>query len=473
MHRFLLDSDGTNFFAHTMTLDVEASVAEAVAACPAEVTTYLLCPNGCGKFYHPTRVGEVYPPAERLLELHRRGIDPFGLLLRALAAAGKETFITYRMNDVHGADDPDAPGTAGFKKRHPGLIVDPEGARQGSGGWMAHCLDYAQPPVQEYILATIEELLELYGDTIAGLQLDWLRFPRHLSGSTPEEVWEKRQVLTDFTAAVRRALDRRRPGLLLSARVPTNLPGWRRLGVDAGEWARQGLVDFLVATPFLVTDFAMPLGELRTELDPTRVPLYADLEFGHATQMHCPESLRAAALGLFGSGADGIYVFNFPCWTEYLAARPYHWLPDLATEAAAAAKPLLFSVSHERHRIPGIDQPGQLPAVLRPGSPLRAFLWLPPRALPARRALVNVHSGGDLTLKVNGRPGAELPHLRRAEVFPEYVSPAGHPAPRPRDEDCRVYEVDPAALRPGDNELVLSSGAAGDLEIQKINLGLW
>ena len=49
--------------------------------------------------------------------------------------------------------------------------------------------------------------------------------------------------------------------------------------------------------------------------------------------------------------------YHFPCWTEHLAARPYHWLPP--------------------------------------------------------RALVNAPSGGDLGLEVNGRAAAELPHLRR------------------------------------------------------------
>jgi len=476
MHRFLLDSDGSNFFGHTMTLDAEASVAETVTELPDEVTTYLLCPNGCGRFYHPTRVGEVYPAATRLVELHGQGIDPFGMLLRAVRATGRETLITYRMNDVHGADDPDAPGTADFKRQHPDLIVDAAGARDGTGGWMAHCLDYSQPAVQEYILATIRELLDLYGDTIDGLQLDWLRFPRHLSGS-PDQVWEKRGALTQFTAAVRAELDRTRPGLRLGARVPTHVAGWHQLGTDAAEWARRGLVDFLVATPFLVSDFHMPFAEMRTELQAGMggggVPLYADIEFGHATQMHSPESLRAAALGLYGSGADGMYVFNFPCWTEYIGARPYHWLTQINTEEAAAAKPLLYSVPHQNHRVAEVDLAGQLPAALGAGGEASFHLWLPERSLPARRALALVHSGGDVCLRVNGAAAEELPHLRRAELFPEYVSPSEHPAPRPADEDCRLFAVVVGSLRPGDNDLELTSVADAELEILKINLGLW
>lgn len=469
--RFLLDNDGTNFFVHTMTDDAERSIAKVVEACPSEVTTYLLCPNGCGKFYYPTRIGEVYAPARRLLALHARGIDPFGLFLQALQRAGKETFITYRLNDVHGADDPEHPGIAEFKKRHPEFVVDPESVARGERNWMAYCLDFSRPQVQEYILSTIRELIERY--EFDGFQLDWMRFPRHLSG-TPEEVWNKRSALTEFTARVKELLGQQRPGALLSARVPTNLAGWHYLGVDVAEWTRQGLVDFLVATPFLTTEFEMPIGQLRAALSEPSVPLYADVEFGHGSQFHCPESLRAAASGLFACGAEGIYLFNFPCWTEYLGATPYDWISPLSTPARAAQKPLLFSVSHVRHRLPHIDLPAQLPASLRVGGHLELELSLPPAALPARRAALLVHSGGDLTLKVNDQDQDEHPLLRRAELFVEYIPQEDQGIPlRPRPLDCRFFEIAPEVLRPGSNRLQFFNLDTRDLQLERVNLGLW
>ena len=469
--RFLLDNDGSNFFAHTMTDDVDASIAAAVDACPDAVTTYLLCPNGCGKFYYPTRIGQVYPPARRLPDLHARGIDPFGLFLQALRRSGKETFITYRMNDVHGADDSDHPGTAAFKKQHPEWIVDPEGAARGEGGWMAHCLDYSRPEVQDYILSTISELLELY--EVDGFQLDWLRFPRHLSGS-PEEVWKKRTCLTSFTARVRSLIQEKNPAIRLSARVPTHLSGCRYLGTDIAEWTRQGLVDFLVATPFLTTDFHMPIPELRAALDDNSVPIYADIEFGHGPQIHCPESLRAAAAGLFACQADGIYVFNFPCWTEYIGARPYDWIPHLANPETAAQKPLLFSVSHTRHRVPHVDQAGQLPAALNIGGRLELELYLPAHALPADRVAVLVHSRGDLTLKINDIDAVEHPLLRRAELFVEYIPQDDQGSvQRPSNQDCRFFQIEPTALRSGRNVLKLFNTALRDLSIERVNLGIW
>ncbi len=476
MHRFLLDNDGSNFFCHTMGDSVEASIAEAVADCPSEVSTYLLCATGAGKFYDPTQVGEVVVEdyakvgrEGRLQELHTRGQDPFGLFLQALRRAGKETFITYRMNDVHHADQPDHPAIPAFRKAHPEMIVDHPAVLAGKADWMAYCMDYTHTAVREYILATLAELIDRY--EVEGLQLDWLRFPRHLSGK-PEEVWEKREILTEFTARVRELIKRSGKPMLLAARVPTSPDGCQRVGLDIGAWTARGLVDFLVATPFLTTDFSMPIRQLRASLGLHPVPLYADIEFGHSNQVHCPESLRAAALGLLAGGADGIYLFNFPCWTEYLGSRPYHWIGDLSEDARAVQKPLLFSVPHRLWRLPHIDLPAQLPASLPAGGSLSLSLSLPAAALPARRALVLVHGGGDLGCSLNGQPLAELPYLRRTELFVEYRDEALK-AHWPAAADCRLFQAEPSLLRPGENHLLLNNSAGAELELRRVNLGLW
>ena len=470
-HRFSLDNDGTNFFAHIMTDDVEDSIAAAVALCPAQVTTYFLCPNASGKFYYPTRIGEVDPATQRLAALHKQGKDPFGLFLAALRQAGKETFITYRMNDVHGADDPNHLGTAEFKKQHPDFIVDPAAAADGLDGWMPYCLDYSRPEVRNYILSTIRELVDLY--EIDGFQLDWMRFPRHLSGN-PDEVWKKRDDLTEFTASVGEILRQKDPQIQLSARVPTSPAGCRHVGIDLEAWCREELVDFVVAAPFLTTDFHMPIQELRQHMGDRPVPVYADIEFGHSSQIHCPESLRAAALGLFAAGADGLYIFNFPCWTEYIGAPPYHWLENLDTPERASGSPLLFSVSHQLDRIPAVDLPGQLPAILPIGGGLEIHLHIPETALPARRLLILVDSGSDFTLKINNGEALELPALRRAELFAEYIPQEDQgDSQRSFNTECRLFQAAPSYLRGGLNTLSMYNTATHDLNITRINLGIW
>jgi len=467
IRRFLMDNDGSNFFQGTMTEDIQASIAEAVWECPANVTTYLLC-SGAGTYYYPTKVGDVVPNAPLLHAAHKKGLDPFGMFLEALKRAGKETFITYRMNDVHNpTEDWNLPRV---RREHPDCIVDIGAVEANRAEWMSYCMDYSRPEVREYVLATFRELVELYD--VDGIQLDWMRFPRHLSGS-PEQVWEKRHFLTEFTSQVRSIIRRSGKRILLTARVPTSAAGRRHVGLDVAEWTRQGLVDFLVIHPFLTTDFVIPLQELRLELGSYPVPIYAGFDFGHGLQNHCPESLRAAALSLYDCGADGIYVFNFPCWQEHLAARPYHWLAGIEHPSTAARKPLLFSISCQHHRVPNVDLPGELPKPLPAGGGLTLSIHVPRLALPAARALFLVHSCGDIALRVNGSQVLELPTLRRSELFAEYIDPERSKDYRPRRDDCRVFQAAPSLLRAGANELVLVNRSVKDLEIKRVNLGLW
>ncbi len=470
--RFLLDSDGSNLFAH-LRPDWRRDIDEAVRECAPNVTTYMMC-SGAGTTYFPTRVASIRPRYESLRAAHARGEDPFGALLRALKDSGRETFITYRMNDVHNpTEEWNMPR---LRREHPECVVGAEEIRQGKAQWMSYCMDYARPEVREYTLAVIREQVERYGGVMDGFQLDWLRFPRHLSGG-PEEVWAQRQVLTDFTAEVRGLLRGAGRRVLLAARVPTSLEGCRRTGLDVGEWARRGLVDFLVASPFLTTDFAMPLDGLRAAMGEAGLPIYAAFDLSHSGQIHCPESMRAAALGLYESGADGLYVFNFPCWIERIGARPYHWLSGLESPRSAAAKPLLFSVAHRTHRLAGgIDLPPALPCPLPAGGVVELPLVLPAAALPAWRAMVALTAGDDVALAVNGRPAEERRSPRRAYLFPEYhrpPQPEEKARPFAADADSRLFDLPPETLRPGLNVLAVTSRSAVERTLDRVNLGLW
>jgi hypothetical protein len=470
--RFLLDSDGSNLFPN-MSTDWRREIDEAVRECAPNVTTYMMC-SGAGTMYFPTKAADVRPGYDVLRAAHARGEDPFGETLRALKASGKETFISYRVNDVHNpTEEWNKPR---FRREHPDCIVGAEEVRQGKAQWMSYCMNFALPEVRAYVLAVIREQIELYGSVIDGFQLDWLRFPRYLAGG-PEEVWAQRGVLTEFTAEVRAALDASGRRILLAARVPTSLAGCRRVGLDVGEWARRKSVDFIVASPFLTTDFAMPLGEMRAAMGAAAVPIYGAFDLSHSGQIHNPESMRAAASGLYDCGAEGIYVFNFPCWIERLGARPYHWLAGLERPETAAAKPLLFSVAHRTHRVGGgIDLPHALPCPLPAGGMVDLPLPLPKAALPAWRCLVAVAVKGDVALAVNGRPAPERPGPRRAELFVEYYpkeKPGEKPRPRPGDEESRLFDVPAEALRAGENVLTVSSRATCEVTVERVNVGLW
>lgn len=466
VRRMILDHDGNNTFA-ILSPDFRRDIDEVVASCPPNITTYLLCP-GAGTYYYPTKVAEVDPHCVQLKRELAAGHDPFGYFLQRLRASGKEVFLTMRMNDVHEPAAADEWNLPRVRREHPDCIVDAAAVARGDTDWFNWCLDYARPEVRAYMLAIARELLDRYD--FDGLQLDWMRFPRHLSG-TPEEVWAKRGHLTDFVAEVRALCEARHRKLFV--RVPTSLAGCRRLGFDLAEWTRRGLVDAITTAPFLNTDFFQPIAETRAALQGAPVPIYAGFDMEHGAQRHSPESLRAVATSLYASGADGLNLFNFPCWIQATGSVPYSWLAGLESPATAARKPMLFSVPTKRFRRE-YEQPGLLPAKIPAGGRIRLPLPLPPGALPAARVRVLVTGvAGELGAALNGAPLEWMAKLKSPELFVEFNGPADAPDRRPAPAASRTYRGDAGTLRAGDNVLELTNPSGAEVEVRTVNLGLW
>ena len=467
--RILLDNDGNGTLG-TLSTDFRRDIDEVVAACPPNVTTYLLCP-GAGRYDYPTKVGETDPRHKQLALEHAAGRDPFGYFLEKLRASGKETFVTVRMNDVHNPTAADEWNLPKVRREHPDVIVDAAAVARGDTDWRNWALDYSRPEVRAFMLAIITELLERY--EFDGMQLDWMRFPRHLSGNR-DEVWAKRDSITGFVADVR-ALCRAK-GRSLIVRVPTSVAGCAILGLDVVTWAQRGLVDAISTAHFLNTDFFQPIAELRTALGAHAVPIYGGFDIEHGAQRHSPQSMRAAVTGLYASGADGINIFNFPCWIEKIGAVPYDWLLGLESPETAARKPLLFSVPTTRFRR-AYELPGLLPAKLPAGGVVQLPLPVPPAALPASRARILVtgvpHEASDFEVKLNGRPLEWLPHQKSPELFVEFIGPGDLPGRRAAPEASRTYRFDPALLRAGENTLEIVNGAGAEMDVLTVNLGLW
>ncbi|HOK89122.1 MAG TPA: right-handed parallel beta-helix repeat-containing protein [Candidatus Hydrogenedentes bacterium] len=374
--RLLVNDDGTNLFWRE-DLTPEAVQFQA-GAIPRAVTTVLVCPNGIQKMLYPSSV-EAVSERGRLRQYFAEGRDLFGEYLAALRHRGFEVFITFRMNEVHNAHDPNEPDLSDLWRNHPEWRVEP-GAPLTD--WMAQCLDYARPEVQEHALKLIFELLDRYQPD--GIELDWMRFPRHLSGDE-RQVWRNKGMLTDVVAAVRlraRELEAawERP-VRVAVRVPASVEGCRKLGVDLSDWTARDLVDFVTASPFLASDFTMPLGALRALMGDHPVPLYAGIEFGYGGKDHTEASFRGVALGLLASGADGLYVFNFPCWREQLPVPPWSRVAILGRPETLARGPVTLALVNGTHRTP-VDLPVLLPRRIDPGETV-TLAWTVPAVLAA------------------------------------------------------------------------------------------
>ncbi len=350
--RVIYNSDADNMFLYRrppMTpADVYPYVDEVAAA---GVTTLFMCPNYGMVMNYPGKVTEMIggtlTPAQaaaigrvaaakagtteraivNLRALVKTGHDPLGLVIARARERRLEVFITFRPNEVHCVDQPDAmpEGLLLSKawREHPerriGKVGEPLprlyqeiiGPRVSPvvASWLPAGLNFARPEVRALRLAELRECCERY--PIDGLDLDFQRFPMYFR---PGEETAHVPTMTAWVRAVRemtRAIGRRRGRpLLLSARIMARPEQNRGIGLDPAAWVRDGLIDFVTVSHYLRNDFPLPIADYRKAL-PAGVPLYASIEVEPKA-----DDYRRIARRLWADGVDGVMFFNFAAWRE-------------------------------------------------------------------------------------------------------------------------------------------------------------
>ena len=204
---------------------------------------------------------ELWP--QNAKRLHEAGLDPYAVWITRAREVGISPWISMRMNDVHSVESPGNFMHSSFWRDHPELR-----RRPGKPGqpWTDSALNYAHEAVRTYQLAHVKELLERYDAD--GFELDWMRFPFHL---TPGKEREEGPLLDAFVREVRGLTEawakRRGHPIRLGVRVPAHPDAAAGLGVDAVRWAKAGWVDLVVPGPFFrSSDFGIPLELWRERL---------------------------------------------------------------------------------------------------------------------------------------------------------------------------------------------------------------
>lgn len=247
-------------------------------------------------------------------KLNHDGIDLYERWIARCRANGITPRLSMRMNDVHSVNEEQHPMHSTLWQERPDLRRVPYKFTD----WTDKAFDYGRQEVRDNAFTLIEEMMERYDAD--GLELDWMRFGYHFK---PGSEQEGAAILTEFTADVRALLDRwedkRGHRISLSARVPSRPNTALGLGMDAVTWARKGLIDSLVITPFWATiETDMPVELWKQLLEGTGVHLAAGLEVlirayptSALRQMNSLETVRGAAASLLSRGADSIYLFNY------------------------------------------------------------------------------------------------------------------------------------------------------------------
>ncbi len=249
----------------------------------------------------------------RFYELTRLGIDDvFAILIPRCRERGVSPRISLRMNDHHALDNPHFSSPLLFE--NPQLWLSGWRTRGGQGRF-----NYARPEVREHYLKLVAEVLQRYD--VDGLELEWSRTPPYFND---DEIDNGREMMTDFMRAVRRktqaAAAQRGHPVQLAVRVPPRPEFAHGVGLDAVAWAREGLVDMVIASDYwnALPDVPVEDWRARIGLDATQCRIvpgtYATYGCTPGFNQNVISSnltaWRGFAASQYDRGADGIYFYN-------------------------------------------------------------------------------------------------------------------------------------------------------------------
>lgn len=421
------------------------------------------------------------------------GVDWLAETAKACRARGVAPWVSIRMNDFHGWENP-----AGSFFNHP-LLARPELRLRRSAysptmrnPRYREGLNFEHAEVRAALLAQIREVVEEYD--FEGLELDWLRNPMCCE---PEAGAETTAVMTEWIRGIRALVDARarstgRP-YPLGLRIPGRLDTLRSIGLDVETLAREGTLDWVAVSGFWCTAWEMPHDDLRRRLGPDTV-IYGGVEAGANVMptrsadgtlverirrtTASREMLRANAAGKLALGADALEFFNF--YTTDQARIPglisdYAGLRGLDRLEALRGQPkhYVFSLwANVLTHIP-FEVPPQLPLVLAPTG-YHAFR-LPMSAEPAGSGLEVVVQ---VVARAGGRPGPLpvsfngcWPRLA-GDVTDQLLFPCGALTRHVAEHAARNVVFPLERIREGWNEIVVENGGPDPLDLAGLEVAI-
>ena len=270
-----------------------------------------------------------------MLDLEESGVDWLREALDACREYGLSTWVSVRMNDVHGSFDPECMmmncplyGDARYRLRGTRPDRADETCSYFSG------LNYECREVRDYMFAQIRELVEDYDFT--GLELDWLRNPLCCEPvASPQTIAMMTEWISEVRALTQAKASQTGKAYPLGVRTPGDFATMRAIGVDILALVKDGLINFISPSNFWQTTWDMPYDRLRKELG-GEVVLYGVIEdapnwlscameeqssekastlafWGECTRLLSASAplLRGNAAGKLALGAEGIEFFNF------------------------------------------------------------------------------------------------------------------------------------------------------------------
>ena len=390
--------------------------------------------------------------------LHLQGCDyPQRMLARARHNK-IGAWLSVRMNDSHYPDRPAHPYHSSFWRAHPEWHLSNK------------ALDFEQPEVRKHTLALIRELCDRYDSD--GIELDFLRFWLYFRpGREHQGVPLMTDLVRQARLATEKAAERLGHPVRLAVRVPADPWIARRHGLDAVDWAREGLVDLVIAGSFWSsTNSDIPVETWKGLLDGSGVEVAIHLEdgvnsgdSGRRTMTH--EEMRGILASGLDRGADAVYFFNLFTGPYQRWPRADHdrLLTDAGSYKALSAAPrrhVLTLISPWSTGHPG--KPSLLPYSGRQGIFRLHTGPRPSDGQQARVELVVPDHDEPLTVSVNG---IACSWLKLGE--PDHIKASGWKEVQP---PRHLYSIPPGAM--GDGYNVIEVVASEQVKLSWVEISI-
>ncbi len=506
-HRLIFNCDGTinlgNFMFHQRPLSLADANAFVDAYANTGVTTFMMC-SGSDFPYYRSKYGRVFCDDrngtldcgcdtanyryyksyyQNHLNLEKEGTDIIEASLRRAKKDGMETFITYRMNDLHFNDTTlHCPIVySDFWLAHPEYWLNEDIGWNSKGA-----LDFSFKEVREQKLNMITEQIEKYGALLDGYDLDFMRFIVYFKTG---EGKKNAPLITELVKAVKVKIDelsaKQGKKILLSARVPTDVEFCLEKGLDVKEWLRLGLLDFVTIGIHWVGNPAMPVAKFKEELGDPELPVYASIDDGgyKPRELYSHGMFRGMASHILAQGGEGIYLFNYffgeeSCKTDRKinleeggqACRVI--IPDLLNELGS------LETLRKRNKIYCLDDGGSVAYGYKPDTPLplivspwgnasaSVFIGDDPQIdLPVETILfLRTNRAAQFQLNVNG--------VKIEKQMPEYVNLYNRGNNLGEEQMVYAFILPVSCLKKGENQVGFQSDANEIFKVKRLEIAL-
>jgi hypothetical protein len=423
--------------------------------------------------------------ADHIISLRDAGTDSITLTSTFCRRNNIEYFWSLRMNDIHDALPGETWRHGRWKHEHPEYMLgkpqdwDVYPGHDPRKWWTA--MDFAKPPVRDYLYRIIEEVCHQYD--VDGIELDWWRSPLFFRPTLALNPVDQAHLdmMNSLVRRIRRmtervAVRRSRP-LLVAARVPMSVERSRAIGLDVETWLKEDLVDILsLGGGYAPMAMAPSVREMVELARPWGVPVFACISASGIVgdnQLKRPENRvvelwRGAAMNIWHAGAAGVYTFNY-C-PGYRSER----FAQIGSAETLKGLDKIYAIdsiqqaTFEGDLRPGLVVPNRLPLKILDSG--RVTVTLPvgediagntPKGKKCharlRLRLSGLASDDVVALKLNGVPLGEV----KSEVV----------EPRP-DDTWIELEPDPGTVRAGNNllEIRVNTSEAGERVVLNTNL---